>query len=190
MWFLPGTCIVFAIHLILSDQYLRSWSLRSFLTGTMKDTSVGCEVCCSQQCIDQHGSQSPSVIALRVQYQQRRDAFIDALADAFQLDMGIEINGHRKGSLVYHASLKPERQFSEKSSMRYSKPLFSFVPPSSGMFVWVCTSTFRSTPVLIRLRVVETSPRGTSVIHGGRLQGVGVQALDCDGGARHLVRFR
>ncbi|KAK0453901.1 pyridoxal phosphate-dependent transferase [Armillaria borealis] len=75
--------------------------------------------------------------ALRLQYQQRRDAFIDALADAFQLDMGIEINGHRKGSLVYHASLKPERQFSEKSSMRYSKPLFSFVPPSSGMFVWL-----------------------------------------------------
>ncbi|KAG7449369.1 PLP-dependent transferase [Guyanagaster necrorhizus] len=75
--------------------------------------------------------------ALRLQYQQRRDAFIDALADAFQLDMAIEMNGHRKGSLVYHASLKPERQFSEKSSMRYSKPLFSFVPPSSGMFVWL-----------------------------------------------------
>ncbi|KAF9064424.1 hypothetical protein BDP27DRAFT_1472037 [Rhodocollybia butyracea] len=40
---------------------------------------------------------------------------------------------------MYHASLKPKRSFvplSEKDSV-FSKPLFSFIAPSAGMFVWL-----------------------------------------------------
>ncbi|KAH7879766.1 pyridoxal phosphate-dependent transferase [Lentinula edodes] len=77
--------------------------------------------------------------ALRLQYKQRRDYFLDCFADEFHLKATLSTEGYTAGAHIYHASLKPKRSFvllSEKD-VAYSKPLFSFVPPSSGMFLWL-----------------------------------------------------
>ncbi|KAF8915874.1 pyridoxal phosphate-dependent transferase [Mucidula mucida] len=76
--------------------------------------------------------------ALRLQYQARRDFFLDSLATEFHLDLAIGTLGQRQGARVCYASLKPQRVFSEKAALQGStKPVFSFIPPSSGMFVWL-----------------------------------------------------
>jgi len=77
--------------------------------------------------------------ALRIQYKGRRDYLVDCFAEEFHLQQSISTQGYTAGAQVYYASLKPKRSFiplSEKD-VAYSKPLFSFVPPSSGMFVWI-----------------------------------------------------
>jgi len=74
--------------------------------------------------------------AIRVQYTQRRDFMLDCFDEAFDLRVVPATSGFREGCDVYHASLKPKglgRRFSEKSS----PTIFSFVPPSAGMFVWL-----------------------------------------------------
>ncbi|KAF9059927.1 hypothetical protein BDP27DRAFT_1495806 [Rhodocollybia butyracea] len=51
----------------------------------------------------------------------------------------ISMDGVTDSATMYHASLKPKRSFvplSEKDSV-FSKPLFSFIAPSAGMFVWL-----------------------------------------------------
>jgi len=77
-------------------------------------------------------------IALRASYTARRDQFIDRLGDEFHLKLDVSMNG---GPDVYLAFLKPtvhakHHIFTEKS-LPCDEPVFSFVPPSSGMFVWV-----------------------------------------------------
>ncbi|KAF9055066.1 PLP-dependent transferase [Hymenopellis radicata] len=48
--------------------------------------------------------------ALRIQYQARRDFFLDSLANEFHLDLAIGTLGQRQGAKVCYASLKPQRQ--------------------------------------------------------------------------------
>ncbi|KAI0041420.1 PLP-dependent transferase [Auriscalpium vulgare] len=77
---------------------------------------------------------------IATQYRLRRDFFCDLLGDAFDLRVSTPTHGTWAGCLVHTAYAKrpssARPRFSEKSAdMR--KPLLSFVPPSSGMFLWV-----------------------------------------------------
>lgn len=75
--------------------------------------------------------------ALQLQYTQRRDHFIDALVKEFDLRIVKGREGYSAGCDVYNAYAKPRKGlFSEKTSIN-DQALFSFVPPTSGMFVWV-----------------------------------------------------
>ncbi|KAI0751113.1 PLP-dependent transferase [Daedaleopsis nitida] len=80
---------------------------------------------------------------LAVQYKSRRDFFIDALEEEFHLRRSVGATGAWTGCTVYTASAKPQNvfgrslQMSEKFGGFGAKPLFSFVPPTSGMFVWL-----------------------------------------------------
>lgn len=84
---------------------------------------------------------------MQTQYIIRRDFFIDCIFEEFEVRPGsdpklLEVFGSTLP--VFTAYKKTEesapemrekpRKLSEKT------PLFSFVPPSSGMFVWVHTS--------------------------------------------------
>ncbi|KAJ6613492.1 PLP-dependent transferase [Mycena sp. CBHHK59/15] len=77
--------------------------------------------------------------ALRLQYTLRRDFLLDCLAEEFHLEVAPGTAGARKGCEVYHGSVKPKRSITgylnEKSPA--STTLFSFVPPTSGMFLWI-----------------------------------------------------
>lgn len=86
-------------------------------------------------------------IGLGFQYTQRRDFFVDCLADEFHLQILPGTAGVWSGSDVYGASLKPKRGivFREKSNPT-ARTLFSFVPPTAGMFVWVCATRIVSFP--------------------------------------------
>lgn len=69
---------------------------------------------------------------LRTQYQHRRDFLVDCLAEEFELspEPGITTSGGPASLCAYprgSGSLLGEK----------ARPLLSFVPPSSGMFVWV-----------------------------------------------------
>ncbi|KAJ3768951.1 pyridoxal phosphate-dependent transferase [Lentinula raphanica] len=77
--------------------------------------------------------------ALRLQYKQRRDYFLDCFGEEFHLQKAFSTEGYTAGAHLYYASLKPKRSFvplSEKDTA-YSKPLFSYIAPTSGMFVWL-----------------------------------------------------
>nr|GAT55950.1 predicted protein [Mycena chlorophos] len=73
---------------------------------------------------------------LRVQYTLRRDFLVDCFSEEFQLTSAAG-SGLWTGCQVYNASprTRPSSFFNEK--MPVAKPLFSFVPPTSGMFVWL-----------------------------------------------------
>jgi len=77
---------------------------------------------------------------LRLQYTLRRDFFVDCLAEEFQLTVTPGTTGMWEGSQVFNAFAKPKRNltgyFNEKTPTM-SNALFSFVPPTSGMFVWL-----------------------------------------------------
>jgi hypothetical protein len=88
------------------------------------------------------------ITALRVQYTQRRDHFIDALVDEFDLRIVRGSDDYSSGCDVFNAYSKPAKGlFSEKSSVS-EKSLFSFVPPTSGMFVWVSHSALLLVPMI------------------------------------------
>ncbi|KAH7930638.1 PLP-dependent transferase [Leucogyrophana mollusca] len=65
---------------------------------------------------------------LGVEYRQRRDFFLDCLAEEFHLRITPASGGVWGGTDVYTATAK-----------RGEKPgvMFSFVPPTAGMFVWM-----------------------------------------------------
>ncbi|KAF8076347.1 pyridoxal phosphate-dependent transferase [Lyophyllum atratum] len=69
--------------------------------------------------------------ALRVQYQQRRDFFIDCLHEQFNLELSMNATGALQGIPVYVASLKSTMNLSPHA------PVFSFTPPTAGMFIWL-----------------------------------------------------
>ena len=72
---------------------------------------------------------------LAVSYKARRDFYIDALADEFNLRTSVSVTGSWTGCVVYTASKKSKRfEMSEKFG---GKDLFSFVAPSAGMFIWM-----------------------------------------------------
>jgi aromatic amino acid aminotransferase I len=72
---------------------------------------------------------------LGTQYTLRRDYFIDCLDDEFDLQLAFARDGIWEGRDYYLASTKSSaKQMSEKFDRQI---MFSFVPPTSGMFVWV-----------------------------------------------------
>ncbi|KAF8195928.1 pyridoxal phosphate-dependent transferase [Mycena galopus ATCC 62051] len=79
--------------------------------------------------------------ALRLQYTMRRDFLVDCLAEEFHLTVAPGVAGSMyEGAQVYHGFAKPQRSAgyfnNEKASMLPNR-LISFVPPTSGMFVWL-----------------------------------------------------
>ena len=66
---------------------------------------------------------------LRSQYRHRRDFFVDCLAEEFELLP--EAGPASELLCAYPRGVSPDEK------MRTRRPLLSFVPPSSGMFVWV-----------------------------------------------------
>ncbi|KAH8988718.1 pyridoxal phosphate-dependent transferase [Lactarius hatsudake] len=71
---------------------------------------------------------------LRTQYQHRRDFLVDCLAEEFELfpEPGITTSGGPASLCAYPHGSGTGGLLGEKA-----RPLLSFVPPSSGMFVWV-----------------------------------------------------
>ncbi|KAL0949926.1 hypothetical protein HGRIS_009954 [Hohenbuehelia grisea] len=77
--------------------------------------------------------------ALGAQYTERRDFLIDCFADEFQLEAALEHSGAWKGNTVYRAF---SGRGSEKFRIMTEKahpgvPMFSFVIPTSGMYIWM-----------------------------------------------------
>ncbi|OCH95918.1 PLP-dependent transferase [Obba rivulosa] len=73
---------------------------------------------------------------LATQYTDRRDFFIDCFAEEFHLQLTTGERGAWAGCTVYAASPKPRGDaMSEKYSV--GTKMFSFVPPTSGMFLWI-----------------------------------------------------
>ncbi|KAJ7276368.1 pyridoxal phosphate-dependent transferase [Mycena haematopus] len=80
--------------------------------------------------------------ALRLQYTLRRDFIVDCLAEEFHLTQAPGLTGSMwEGAQVYHGFAKPQRSFngyfSNEKTPTISNRLISFVPPTSGMFVWL-----------------------------------------------------
>jgi len=78
------------------------------------------------------------------QYTLRRDFFVDAFFDTFDIRPATpEVAAFGAGLPVMTAYLKSSdsntdgNEMSEKYPLSLKTPLFSFIPPSSGMFVWV-----------------------------------------------------
>ena len=70
---------------------------------------------------------------IRAEYTTRRDAFIDAMMD--ELDISItKGTGILEGATVFEGAVK-QSGWSVRTEKR--KAVVSFVPPTSGMFVWV-----------------------------------------------------
>jgi aromatic amino acid aminotransferase I / 2-aminoadipate transaminase len=76
---------------------------------------------------------------IKAQYTLRRDLFIDSLMK--ELDVTLtKGEGFLEGAMVYEGSLKTGKgAISEKAA---KKTVVSFVPPTSGMFVWVRITNF------------------------------------------------
>jgi len=74
-----------------------------------------------------------------MQYTQRRDFFVDCLWERFDLTPTVLAEGIWNGSNVYVAKRKhrDSLEVEEKKGSSESHALFSFVPPTSGMFVWL-----------------------------------------------------
>jgi len=67
------------------------------------------------------------------EYSNRRDVFVDALYDAFDIRTTRSHKGMWEGCEAYDAY--PKLRSGEKCVSR-SRPFFSFVAPTGGMFVW------------------------------------------------------
>jgi len=88
------------------------------------------------------------------EYSNRRDVLIDALYDAFDLHTTTSHGGIWEGCQAFDAY--PKLGPGEKSALS-SKPLFSFIAPTAGMFVWV-KFNFPSRPT------THTKPRPTETL--------------------------
>ena len=68
---------------------------------------------------------------LSAQYTKRRNFFLDLLVKKF--DIGIKESSEKSiGPTVYHAYL---------SKSQFKAPIFSFVPPTAGMFLWASANS-------------------------------------------------
>ena len=82
---------------------------------------------------------------LRTEYTLRRDFFLDQLSEQFHLHPVYVAQGGWAGSTAYVARAKPKHirsltgggDVADEKGVFGEKPLFSFVPPTAGMFVWV-----------------------------------------------------
>ena len=82
-------------------------------------------------------SNDDDFVGLAVEYKTRRDFFIDCFADEFELESARAVSaGVWAGANVVEAYSKiPAGRVTDKSAIRTK--YFSFVPPTSGMFIWV-----------------------------------------------------
>jgi aromatic amino acid aminotransferase I len=76
------------------------------------------------------------LVGLSAQYTKRRDFFVDLLFQKFDIKIE-ELSDKSNGSAVYRASLF-------KSKLK--GPIFSFVPPVAGMFVWASANSVFQSP--------------------------------------------
>ena len=79
---------------------------------------------------------------LAVEYRTRRDYFIDSLSEEFQVSRTVGTRGVWQGADVLEFSFKPT-EMSEKLRQR---KMFSLVPPTAGMFLWVSRISISTTP--------------------------------------------
>ncbi|CAL1700165.1 unnamed protein product [Somion occarium] len=82
---------------------------------------------------------------LAVQYTGRRDYIIDCFAEEFHLRSSIGTTGIWNGLEVYDLYAKPKRNASGLEKFDFGPKLISFVPPTSGMFIWLKIN-FRTHP--------------------------------------------
>lgn len=94
---------------------------------------AGCTVCLS---MDFSVYRFNVLTGLAAEYKHRRDYFVQCLNEEFHLERSLEERGVWKGCNVYGAYAKPRLQVKSEKEAPPVK-MFSFVPPSSGMFVWV-----------------------------------------------------
>ncbi|EPS98782.1 hypothetical protein FOMPIDRAFT_1024508 [Fomitopsis schrenkii] len=95
---------------------------------------------------------------LAVQYKTRRDWFIDCLSEELHLEATTSSDvSFWKNSVVYDAYPKRSNSWmmSEKGSV--GTKLFSFVPPTAGMFIWIKVH-FNNIPAYRRGGQDEESP--------------------------------
>lgn len=86
---------------------------------------------------------------LAIEYRSRRDFFIDTIAEEFHTKQSTSFNPTWAGMDVHECSLKPQGML-EKASY---KKMFSFVPPTSGMFIWVCVFMNKQVCILTALQI-------------------------------------
>lgn len=80
-------------------------------------------------------------IGLAIEYRTRRDFFIDTLFEEFDVRQSYSTKSIWAGCEVYDCYIKATNMV-EKASYRKA---FSFVPPTSGMFIWIAID-FESHP--------------------------------------------
>jgi len=73
------------------------------------------------------------VHGLAIQYEVRRNYLLDSLAEEFHMRKSLGAQGVWEGLEIFEAYAKPDG--SEKYD--YGNKLFSIVPPTSGMFLWI-----------------------------------------------------
>ncbi|KAI0082536.1 PLP-dependent transferase [Panus rudis PR-1116 ss-1] len=74
---------------------------------------------------------------LNVQYTIRRDFLIDSFFDEFHVRSSYGTKGLWKGLEVYDVYAKPKSSGSALEKFERGPKMFSFVPPTSGMFIWM-----------------------------------------------------
>jgi aromatic amino acid aminotransferase I len=75
---------------------------------------------------------------LRAQYRERRDLCLDLFGQIFDLrDRSLGDNTTIYDGYVKPSSLHPPNFWAEKFDEPKQFPVISFVPPTSGMFLWV-----------------------------------------------------
>ncbi|KAJ8701767.1 hypothetical protein PTI98_000520 [Pleurotus ostreatus] len=75
--------------------------------------------------------------ALASQYQLRRDFILDCLGDEFHLKLHYETSGVWSGCDIYRAYGKAPADVAFNEKLTTIKPMFSLVPPTSGMYIWL-----------------------------------------------------
>ena len=97
---------------------------------------------------------------LRAEYTRRRDFFLDELLSLFDVRSLYMAQGSWAGCTAFVARPRPRpgrarnNGVSEKQVFSFGdKPLFSFVAPSSGMFVWVSPHISSLLPLALRIHI-------------------------------------
>lgn len=83
-------------------------------------------------------------VGLTVEYKDRRDFLIDSLSEEFHLKRTIGQQGVWKGMDVYEASANHRSLGIHAEKFEIGCKMFSFVPPTSGMFLWVNIHTIQN----------------------------------------------
>jgi len=126
---------IWTCALVHSHWSPNSWPKNGGLTSTFD----GCKVHSTfflpyVECAD-------SVKGLQNQYTRRRDLLIDAMSSTFHLSEEVSDSSFLNGTSVLVARERRNDTFrAEKYYGSNDTSWFSFVPPTSGMFVWVSTA--------------------------------------------------